>query len=612
MESNLLDKKPEFFSSIPNQTGSGMVEQSLYESYFGLKEKPFKLTPDPKFFYMSKEHQEAFAHLVFSIEENKGFATITGEVGTGKTTLCRNFLNHLDKKIKVAYIFNPYLTDVELLQNINDDLGIPSNNESKKYLIDRLNEYLLEEKRQGNKVILIIDEAQNLTPNVLEQLRLLSNLETETDKLIQIILVGQPELENTLSRPDLRQLKQRITIDWELLPLSKDETSSYIQHRTRIAGGNENLTFTRNAMGKIHEYSKGTPRLINVLADRALIVAFTLGKKQIDSKIVKFAINDLQKKNHEFAHKYKLTKKTILSSLLFLVFLFSVVFLYRSQKDSPPEIIKKEVVESDITIKTEPLAVETPVPGIDSQPQNSPALSEAPLPEEAPVLSTVSLPEEPPPLNKKEGFRNFLKQIADESKINAIAAALDIWNLPPLAPDELARGKFFMLKKKRGLSYFKIDTDLQQLKLLNYPALLLFQPLKSQNPSFLLLAEVQNDQLTFISKGKKFQFSREAVEEIWTKKAYVFWKNFENFKQEMKKGHQGFEVIWLSKKLKELGFYDSKTTKVFDSKLKNAVMRFQKENKLKVDGVVGKETKIILYNKLGIYKTPQLKKVVGH
>ncbi|HJP19562.1 MAG TPA: AAA family ATPase [Nitrospinota bacterium] len=611
MESNLLDKKPEFFSSIPNQTGSGMVEQSLYESYFGLKEKPFKLTPDPKFFYMSKEHQEAFAHLVFSIEENKGFATITGEVGTGKTTLCRNFLNHLDKKIKVAYIFNPYLTDVELLQNINDDLGIPSNNESKKYLIDRLNEYLLEEKRQGNKVILIIDEAQNLTPNVLEQLRLLSNLETETDKLIQIILVGQPELENTLSRPDLRQLKQRITIDWELLPLSKDETSSYIQHRTRIAGGNENLTFTRNAMGKIHEYSKGTPRLINVLADRALIVAFTLGKKQIDSKIVKFAINDLQKKNHEFAHKYKLTKKTILSSLLFLVFLFSVVFLYRSQKDSPPEIIKKEVVESDITIKTEPLAVETPVPGIDSQPQNSPALSEAPLPEEAPVLSTVSLPEEPPPLNKKEGFRNFLKQIADESKINAIAAVLDIWNLPPLAPDELARGKFFMLKKKRGLSYFKIDTDLQQLKLLNYPALLLFQPLKSQNPSFLLLAEVQNDQLTFISKGKKFQFSREAVEEIWTKKAYVFWKNFENFKQEMKKGHQGFEVIWLSKKLKELGFYDSKTTKVFDSKLKNAVMRFQKENKLKVDGVVGKETKIILYNKLGIYKTPQLKKVVG-
>ena len=585
MASNILDKKSDFFSSSPNEINAGMADQSLYEGYFGLKEKPFKLTPDPKFFYMSKEHQEAFAHLVFSIQENKGFATITGEVGTGKTTLCRNFLNHLDKKIKVAYIFNPYLTDVELLQNINDELGIPSNNESKKNLIDELNEYLLEEKRQGNKVILIIDEAQNLSPNVLEQLRLLSNLETETDKLIQIILVGQPELENTLSRPDLRQLKQRITIDWELLPLSKDETSSYIQHRTRIAGGNENLSFTRHAMDKIHEYSKGVPRLINVLADRALMIAFTLGKKQIDSKIIKFAVKDLQKKRYEFMHKSKLIKKTILSSLLFFVFLFSVVFLYLSQKDTPPEIIKTEAVESEITIKMEPIPKDTPVP------------------------DAVSLPEEPSLRNTKEEFSNFLKHIADENKISAIAAVLDIWNLPPLAPDELAMGKFFMLKKKSGLSYFKIDTDLQQLELLNYPAVLLFQPQKSQNPSFLLLAEVQNDQLTFMSKAKKFKITREVVEEMWTGKAYVFWKNFESFEREIRKGHQGFDVIWLSKKLKELGFYDSKATKVFDSKLKNAVVQFQKENQLRIDGVVGKETKIILYNKLGIYKTPQLVKV---
>ena len=603
MESNVLNKKSDFFSSSSlNKTNVDMAEQSLYESYFGLKEKPFKLTPDPKFFFMSKQHQEAFAHLVFCIKENKGFAIITGEVGTGKTTLCRNFLNHLDKTIKVAYIFNPYLTDVELLQNINDELGIPSNNESKKTLIDELNEYLLEEKRQGNKVILIIDEAQNLTPNVLEQLRLLSNLETETDKLIQIILVGQPELENTLSRPDLRQLKQRITIDWELLPLSKDETSSYIQHRTRIAGGNEDLSFTRSAMDKIHEHSKGIPRLINVLADRALIVAFTLDKKQIDSKIIKFAVKDLQKKRHEFVHKNKLIKKTILSSLLFFVFLFSVVFLYLSQKDTPPEIIKTEAVESEITIKMEPIPKDTPVPETVSLKTES-------FPKDMPVPDTVSLPEEPPLLNTKEEFSNFLKHIADENKINAIAAVLDIWNLPPLAPDELAMGKFFMLKKKSGLSYFKIDTDLRQLKLLNYPAVLLFQPQKSQNPSFLLLAEVQNDQFTFMSKAKKFEITREVIEEMWTGKAYIFWKNFENFEREIRKGHQGFDVIWLSKKLKELGFYDSKATKVFDSKLKNAVVQFQKENQLRIDGVVGKETKIILYNKLGIYKTPQLVKV---
>ena len=597
MESNILNKKSNILSSSPNQINTDVAEQSLYESYFGLKEKPFKLTPDPKFFYMSKEHQEALAHLVFSIQENKGFVTITGEVGTGKTTLCRSFLNHLDKKIKVAYIFNPCLTDVELLQNINDELGIPSNNESKKYLIDELNEYLLEEKRQGNKVIIIIDEAQNLTPNVLEQLRLLSNLETETNKLIQIILVGQPELEITLSRPDLRQLKQRITVDWELLPLSKDETSSYIQHRTRIAGGNGKLTFTRNAMSKIHDYSKGIPRLINVLADRALIVAFTLDKKQIDLKIIKFAIRDLQKKRYRFLHKNKLIKRTILYSLLFLAFLFFGIYLYFSQKDILPGVIKTGENESDIAVKMEPLPKDTLA---DSQP------------EETPVLNTVSLPEEPPLLNTKEEFDNFLNQVADQSKINVIAAVLDIWDLPPLPPDELARGNFFRLREMRGLSYFEMDTDLQQLKLLNYPAVLLFQPLKSLPPSFLLLVEAQNGHLTFISKGKKVQITREVVEKTWNGRAYVFWKNFENFDQEIKKGNSGFEVTWLSKKLKKLGFYDGKATKVFNNRLKKAVMRFQKEHKLKVDGVVGKETKIILYNKLGIYKTPQLVKGVGH
>lgn len=608
MESNILDKKSNIFSS-PNQINTGVAEQSLYESHFGLKEKPFKLTPDPKFFYMSKEHQEALAHLVFSIQENKGFVTITGEVGTGKTTLCRSFLNHLDKKIKVAYIFNPSLTDVELLQNINDELGIPSNNESKKYLIDELNEYLLEEKRQGNKVIVIIDEAQNLTPNVLEQLRLLSNLETETDKLIQIILVGQPELEITLSRPDLRQLKQRITVDWELLPLSKDETSSYIQHRTKIAGGNGKLSFTRNAMGKIHDYSKGIPRLINVLADRALIVAFTLGKKQIDLKIIKFAIRDLQKKRYRLLHKNKLIKRTILYSLLFLAFLSFGVSLYLSQKDTSPEIAETGTIENDIAVKMESLPQDTLA---DSQPEETPVLNTVSQPEEAPALNTVSLLEGPPLLSTEEDFDNFLNQIADQSRVNAIAEILDVWGLPPLPPDELARVNFSQLKENGGLSFFEINTDLNRLELYNYPAILLFQPLMSQTPSFLLLVEVQNDPLSFMSNGKKVQITREVVEKTWTGRAYVFWKNFENFEQEIRKGSRGYEVSWLSKRLKELGYYDQEVTKVFNDNLQNAVEGFQTKHQLKADGVVGKETKIILYNELGIYKTPQLVKDVGH
>ena len=599
MEPHLLNQKADLFSPPSNNTNTALAEQSLYERHFGLKEKPFKLIPDPRYFYMSNQHQEALAHLAFSIQENKGFVTITGEVGTGKTTLCRSFLNHLDKKIKVAYIFNPCLTDVELLQNINDELGIPSNDESKKYLIDELNDYLLEEKRKGNKVILIIDEAQNLTPDVLEQLRLLSNLETETDKLIQMILVGQPELQNTLCRPDLRQLKQRITIDWELLPLNKDETSMYIQHRTKIAGGNGHLTFTRNAMGKIYDYSKGVPRLINVLADRALIIAFALGKKQINSKIIQFAIKDLEKKQHRDLQKNKWVKGTVISGVLFLAFLCLVFFLYLSQKDTPLETIKTGAAESGVVRKADSLSKETP------------ALSTDPPSKETPALSTDSLPAVRPVLSKKQEFVDFLKRVADHSKTNAIAALLDIWNLPPLPPDESARGKFSRLKEKRGLSFFRIDTDLQQLERFNYPAILLFKPFGSQKISFLLLIEMQDDHLIFASNGEKVLTTREIVEKTWTGRTYIFWKDFENIGRAIKRGSHGFEVLWLSKKLKELGFYDHKITQVFNNNLKKAILRFQKENKLKADGVVGKETKSLLYSKLGIYKTPQILKVIG-
>jgi len=606
MGPDILNQKVDLFPSSANKINADIEELSLYECHFGLKEKPFKLTPDPKYFYMSKHHQEALAHLVFSIQENKGFVTITGEVGTGKTTLCRSFLNHLDNNIKVAYIFNPCLTDVELLQNINDEFAVPANNDSKKLLIDELNKYLLGEKRKGNKVIVIVDEAQNLSPNVLEQLRLLSNLETETDKLIQIILIGQPELENTLSRPDLRQLKQRITIDWELLPLDKNETSMYIQHRTKIAGGNGKLTFTRNAMGKIHNYSQGIPRLINVLADRALVIAFALGKKQIDSKIIQFAIKDLKKKRVNSLKKNNRIKLTIVSGLLLLVFLYLGVFLYLSQKETISEVIKSGSTEDSIDIKLDSLPKESVVPIPDSKPNETPVLNVVSPPEKTPLPSTPPLPDGSLVIRTKQEFANFLMQIADESKLNSIAAVLDIWGFPPPPTDELEKVNFTWLKENRGLSFFKIDSDLERLKIFNYPAVLLFPPILSPNPSFLLLVEEQNDYLTFVSKEKRTRVLKEIVKEAWTGRAYIFWKNFEGFDETMKKGARGFEVIWLSKKMKELGFYDHKATKVFNENLKKAVIKFQKENKLKSDGVVGKETKIILYNKLGIYKTPHL------
>jgi len=195
--------------------------QNVYQDFFGFSEKPFDLTPDPKYLYLSPKHKEVLAHLVYGLQENNGFLKIVGEVGTGKTMICRSFLRELRTDFNIAYIFNPAINQLELLQTINSELGLPGKSKSKKKLIDLLNAFLLEERAKGHRVVVIIDEAQDLEPKVMEQLRLLSNLETDTEKLIQIVLIGQPELEKVLAKDGLRQLRQRITIQWELLPLNQ-------------------------------------------------------------------------------------------------------------------------------------------------------------------------------------------------------------------------------------------------------------------------------------------------------------------------------------------------------------------------------------------------------
>lgn len=574
METNLLNPQIDCPVSPSHKLYPGLSRHSIAENYFGLKEKPFKLSPDPKYLFMSNQHQEALGHLVFGIQENKGFVVIFGEVGTGKTILCRSFLSHLENNIKAAYIFNPCLTDVELLQNINDEFSIPSNSESKKCLIDGLNKYLLEEKRQGNKVILIIDEAQNLTPLVLEQLRLLSNLETDTEKLILIILVGQPELGNILSRSDMRQLKQRITVDWELLPLNKSETSSYIKHRVKIAGGNGKLCFANGAISRIYKYSKGLPRLINVLSDRALIIAFAMGKKQITSKIIHFAIKDIEKNRHKSLYPNRLVKASFVLAFLLLALLSWRVLIY-----PPPN--------------TPPIEIKPETPKIDGPPTSS-------------IVKVAPLPETPPVLNTIKEFDAFLEQTGDQSRVHSIEGILKLWDLEPLSVDELNQVKLSELKEKRGLSFFETYANLMRLKLLNYPAILLFQTILSPKPIFLLLVEIHNDYLVFLSKGEKIRVSPQIIKKVWLGQALILWKNFDNIEPNLIEGWSGYEVAWLSKKLKELGYYENDIIDVFDNNLKNAVMRFQKDNLLEIDGVVGKETKIVVYNKMRNHKTPPL------
>ncbi|HTY20613.1 MAG TPA: AAA family ATPase [Geobacteraceae bacterium] len=267
----------------------------MYCNFYGFKEKPFTVTPNPRFVFFSKNHREAFAHLLYGIENHSGFILLTGEIGTGKTTVLRTLLGQLDNAtVRSALILNPCLSAHELLRNINRELGIDWKDLSVQELLDALNLFLLAENRAGHTVALVIDEAQNLDPQVLEQIRLISNLETETDKLIQIVLTGQPELAEILGKQELRQFSQRITVRFHLSAMDFEDTCAYIEHRLEIAGGWRAAHFLPDANKKIFHFSRGIPRLINILCDRALLIGYIDDSREITGPMVVRAVAEVR------------------------------------------------------------------------------------------------------------------------------------------------------------------------------------------------------------------------------------------------------------------------------------------------------------------------------
>jgi len=265
----------------------------MYLEFLGLREKPFSITADPSFLYLSRKHREALSHMVYGIRERKGFIEITGEIGTGKTTLCKAFLRQLDPTVKTALILQPDLSELQLLQAIVQDFGLNPMQDNKLAMFNQLNQFLLEQARLNYDIVLVIDEAQNLSLRVLEQIRMLSNLETDKDKLIQIILVGQPQLREKLAQPALEQLRQRIGVRYHVTPLDRDEVQTYIEHRLRIAGSDGTLEWTPDGLEEVYQCSKGTPRLINQLCDRTLLACFVLRSKRVDSEIVRRSYQEL-------------------------------------------------------------------------------------------------------------------------------------------------------------------------------------------------------------------------------------------------------------------------------------------------------------------------------
>ena len=267
----------------------------MYLPFFGLAEKPFSITPDPRYLFLSGRHAEALAHLVYGIDEAGGFIQLTGEVGTGKPTIIRSLLARRHDKAAIALILNPRMDAPEFLLTLCEELGIgvpDSAQTSVKELIDILNRFLLKAHAEGRRVVLVVDEAQTLAPELLEQVRLLTNLETETQKLLQIILIGQPELRDVLARNDLRQLAQRITGRYHLDPLSRDESAAYIKHRLRVAGATTDL-FSNGALRELYRCSGGVPRLLNIIADRALLGAYSEDRHVVNAAMVRRAAGEV-------------------------------------------------------------------------------------------------------------------------------------------------------------------------------------------------------------------------------------------------------------------------------------------------------------------------------
>jgi putative secretion ATPase (PEP-CTERM system associated) len=270
----------------------------MYENHFSFKHKPFELIPNPDFLFLSHSHKKAVIYLDYGVKERIGFILLTGEVGSGKTTIIRNLIKNLDGSVKLSKINNTKVSSEQLISMINEDFGLDIKGKDKTVLLSELNGFLIDQYAKGFQPILLIDEAQNLTPDLLEEIRLLSNLETDRAKLLQIILVGQPELKETLMHPNLRQLRQRITINYHITPLTREETGEYIKHRLTIAGNTDVINFKEDMLDIIYQFSRGIPRLINILCDFVLLATYVEGDKVVSVDMVREIAKDLEARNY--------------------------------------------------------------------------------------------------------------------------------------------------------------------------------------------------------------------------------------------------------------------------------------------------------------------------
>ena len=603
------------------QSNQKSTRLNVYQDYYGFSEKPFDLTPDPKYLYLSPKHKEVLAHLVYGLQENNGFLKIIGEVGTGKTMICRSFLQELRTDFSIAYVFNPAINELELLQTINSELGLPSEMDSKKKLVDTLNAFLLRERKKGHRVVVIIDEAQALQVKVLDQLRLLSNLETDTEKLIQLVLIGQPELDQLLKKSELRQLRQRITISWELLPLNRDETRGYIQHRVNVALGKGRVQFARSAVELIYKYSHGIPRMINVLADRSLLIAYTMNTKKITPKIVRTAVKDVGGLTPLPTWMGTLWKSVLPGLLTLTILLFGANYLMlldftkanREEKDINLLIKENPIITNGhISSKTRVPTIELPRAGTPALKELEPITHNNKANAQDPssaieLLKARRIPSTKPLIiSQQDKLVTYLASLSlNESRLEATNWILKKWNIDIASYQNKGESLLKAIAEEQKLLAYDLNANFDKLAVFNYPAILEISLPNTQGTKYLSLVSINGEDGIFGSVDR-IEMPLKVIDLMWTHKAIILWKDFESLPKRFGTGFEGKQAIWLQKNLRLLGFFKGREAPSYGPNTQLSVAKFQRKHHIKDDGQFGTESKIMLYGLSNIYQTPKL------
>ena len=532
----------------------------MYTQFFGLREKPFSITPDPRYLYLSQRHSDGLAHLIYGISQSGGFIQLTGEVGTGKTTLVRSLLEQLPEEADVALILNPELTTQEFLTTISEELGFGvAPQASTKSLVDNLNTYLLDAHARGRRTVLIVDEAQNLGTDILEQVRLLTNLETPRQKLLQIILIGQPELRDVLSREDMRQLAQRVTGRYHLEPLDLNDTEKYILHRMKVAGAAGGI-FKKSSMREIYRWSKGIPRLINVVADRTLLAAYSHDTRNVNHKLVRRAAAEVYGDGFLSPWKRRLASVTTVAGVALLgLGLWRVL---------GPEIN----FQSDI---------------------------------EPAVTSTIVAAAEPTIQTSNVVGSFLVDPSVSKDTDSAFQTLFDLWGVE--YSSQLGSINACEQAIELALRCWVHSGSLNQLRLLNRPAILTLTD-KSGSQHHVVMRTLAEDKVDLMAGNRAFSVPLEELDNYWYGEHLLLWKPGAQTDTDLIPGMEHEGISWLRSSLARIQNEPSLNTgsSLYDAGLEARVRDYQQNRRLTIDGIVGVQTQILMNTDLALPGTPLL------